>query len=147
MTTKMKQLLTTLMLLSGIIVYSQSTDFTTTRRLGFNNSVNSQSVEIKSPKDTSTLSIQILCSVENGAVTIEIFNPSGKKEGEFTVESTETETSNSLFDLLNEGVSGEINKLVNDPEVGSWIVKFNPDKATGKVQIVSKLVIYPSDHK
>ena len=147
MTVKIKHLGLMLLLLSGSMLMAQATDFTTTRRLGFNNSTKTQTVEIDTPKNSSSLGLQILCTVKNGAVKIEIFNPSGKKEGEFSVESTENEGSNSLFDLLDEGVSGEINKMIYEPHVGSWKIKFIPENATGKVQIVSRLIIVPGEDR
>jgi hypothetical protein len=145
MKTRMKQLLVLMTILIEGLLFAQSTEFTTTRRLGFNQSVKTQQVEIDSPENTAQLNLKILCSVEKGTVKIQIFNPSGKKEGEFKVEGTETESTGELYDLLQNGVSGEINKKVYDPEKGSWLVKFIPEKATGKVQIISKLYIGKGD--
>jgi len=141
MKTTMKQVLVLLAILSEALLFAQNTEFTTTRRLGFNQSIKTQQVEIDAPENTAQLNLKILCSVEKGAVKIQIFNPSGEKEGEFKVEGTETESTGELFDLLQNGVSGEINKKVYDPEKGAWLVKFIPEKATGKVQIISKLYI------
>lgn len=117
--------------------FAQSTEFKTTRNLGFKESSKVQTVEIKISEKTSTLSIEILCTVKKGIVTIEIYNPSGEKQGEFSVESMESEDDGSLFSILAEGVSGQINKIINDPELGKWTIKFTPKQASGRVQTQS----------
>ena len=117
--------------------FAQSTQFKTTRNLGFKESSKTQEITINIKEKTAGLSLEILCVVREGMVTIEIYDPSGQKQGEFAVESVESEDDGSLFSALADGVSGEIKKSVRDPQLGKWIVKFIPKNATGRVTINS----------
>ena len=121
---------------------AQGTDFKMTRNLGFKESSKMQNVNIKIAEKTSTLTLSINCAVRQGIVTIEIYDPNNEKQGEFTIEAIESEGDGSLFSELNEGVSGNINKLINDPSLGNWSIKFIPKDATGRVNIQSRQVLF-----
>lgn len=128
---------TAIALFFSALGWGQSTEFKTTRNLGFSESNKIQTVDIKIAEKTVRLSLEIICSVKEGSVTIEIFNPSGEKQGEFSVESTESEKDESLFSLLKDGVSGQINKRIIEPALGKWTIKFTPENASGRVNIQS----------
>ena len=117
--------------------FAQSTEFTTTRNLSFKESSKIQNVEIKISENTNGLALSIKCGVRKGTVTIEIYNPEGEKQGEFSVESMESDDNESLFSLLKEGVVGQINKRITKPQAGKWIIKFIPNNASGGVEIQS----------
>ena len=120
------------------ITAQNKTEFTTKRNLGFKESSKIQQVELKIAKNTEGLRLNILCNVKKGDVSILIFSPSGEEHGEFSVEGAdETEDDGSLFSMLQQGVSGEINKDINQPEKGVWVIKFVPKNATGRVEINS----------
>ncbi|WP_111683916.1 hypothetical protein [Winogradskyella tangerina] len=141
----MKRLLIFLPLLFVVFsstAFAQSTDFKITRNLGFKESSKIQSVDIKISEKTSTLKLEIACAVRKGTVTIEIYNPENEKQGEFTIEGMESEGDGSLFSELTEGVTGHINKIINDPSLGNWQIKFIPKDATGRVNIQSRQVLY-----
>ncbi|WP_179345702.1 hypothetical protein [Winogradskyella ursingii] len=120
---------------------AQSTEFKTSRNLGFKDSSKTQEITINIKEKTSNLTFEILCKVKEGNVTVEIYDPSGHKQGEFAVESIESQSDSdgevSLFSAIADGVSGEIKKAVYEPELGKWVVKFIPKKATGRIQIIS----------
>ena len=123
---------------SQTLMAQNSTEFTTKRNLGFKESSKVQSVDVKISEDTEALRLKILCNVRKGDVTIVILNPSGEKQGEFSVEGNEgSEDDGSLFSMLKEGVSGQINKDINQPIKGTWVIKFIPKNATGRVEIHS----------
>lgn len=120
------------------ILAQGSTEFTTKRNLGFKESSKTQTVDLKISDNTEGLRLKIMCNVREGDVTIIIINPAGEKEGEFTVEGNEgTEEDGSLFSMLKEGVSGQINKTIAKPSQGTWVIKFLPKNATGRVEIQS----------
>lgn len=131
-----------LALLISLTSLAQSTQFKMDRNLGFKETSKEQTVKVKISEKTSTLTLEILCSVKKGAVTVEIFNPAGTKQGEFSVEGVESEKDSSLFSILNDGVSGQIKKIINDPELGDWKIKFIPKNATGRVQFHSNQIMY-----
>ncbi|WP_299334504.1 hypothetical protein [uncultured Psychroserpens sp.] len=115
----------------------QSTEFSMTRNLGFKESSKVQTVDIKISEGTSALRLDIKCGVRKGDVTIEIYDPEGTKQGEFSVESIETEDDGSLFNMLKKGVEGQINKFIKNPQSGTWTIKFIPKNSTGSVKILS----------
>lgn len=127
-----------LMLLFSINAVSQgSTEFVTKRNLGFKESSKVQTVNVDVQHDTKELRLMIKCNVRVGNVTIEIFNPVDIKQGEFSVESLETENDDSIFSMLKEGVSGQISKQIEKPFPGKWKIKFTPENASGVVEIHS----------
>lgn len=126
-----------LTLFLSIGAFAQSTEFKTTRNLGFKESSKVQNVAIKIPDNTSALRLSINCAVKKGNVTIEIYDPAGEKQGEFSVESIETEDDGSLFSMLKDGVTGQINKYISKPKMGAWTIKFIPKNANGRVEIQS----------
>lgn len=117
--------------------YAQTTEFLTTRNLGFKESSKVQNVEIKISDNTEALRLSITCGVKKGNVTIEIYDPANEKQGEFSVESMESDDNDSLFSILKEGVTGQINKHISKPQKGTWIIKFIPKNANGRVEIQS----------
>ena len=126
-----------LSLFLSIGTFAQSTEFLTTRNLGFKESSKVQNVEIKITENTSALRLSIKCGVRKGNVSIQIYDPSGEKQGEFSVESMESDDNDSLFSMLKEGVTGQINKYISKPQKGTWIIKFIPKNANGRVEIQS----------
>ncbi|MCD2259910.1 hypothetical protein [Psychroserpens luteolus] len=113
------------------------TEFKTTRNLGFKASSKTQSVNIKLSENTTALQLFINCAVKKGSVSIVIYDPSDEKQGEFSVESIESEDDGSLFSMLKDGVTGQINKYINKPQKGNWKIVFIPINATGRVEIQS----------
>lgn len=129
---------TVLTLVLSFSSFAQSTEFTTTRNLVFNQSSKTKSVDVKIPKAIEALSIEIRCGIKKGNVTIQIFDPSGVKQGEFSVENTEeSEEEQSLLSMMRENVVGEINKYIKKPVSGTWVIKFLPENATGHVEMRS----------
>lgn len=70
----------------------------------------------------------IRSSVSNGKVTIELYDPVGKKQGNFTVRTL-------LNSEKEEIVNGEIRKFLVGPQEGKWKVKIIPVDATGRIKI------------
>jgi len=126
-----------LTLFLSVGAFAQSTEFMTTQNLGFKESSKTKNIKVKVTESTSLLNLNIKCGLREGTVTIEIFDPSGEKQGEFSVESIETEDDGSLFNMLQKGVEGQINKLIDKPKKGIWSIKFTPKNASGGVEIQS----------
>lgn len=75
------------------------------------------------------IDLRISSKVQEGKVTIEIYSPNGKKQGNFSV-GCEIQS-----DASEETVNGEISKQIENPELGDWKIKIIPKKAVGKVTI------------
>ena len=92
-----------------------------------------KSVEIVVSKK-NTLFFNIDGDINSGKVLIEIFNPKGKKEGDLSLEHQKE----SVFKRKNKftgSTSGSLNKTINTPEIGTWLVKVTPEKTKGNISI------------
>ena len=78
--------------------------------------------------------------LNSGNVLVEIINPSGKKEGELSLEYSKGNTSGNSFTTNS---SGSLNKTVNKPESGEWKIKIIPKNAKGSVNILVAQYINP----
>ena len=83
----------------------------------------------------SNLHFSIQGEIITGTTLIEIFNPDGKKEGELSLENTNTKGgSNSESQAIN-ATSGSINKTISDAKTGNWQIRVSPEKSEGTVHI------------
>jgi hypothetical protein len=82
--------------------------------------------------EKSALFFNVNSEINSGNVLIEIFNPSGKKEGELSLEH-----SNAQKGQINQtaNTTGSLNKTINSPETGDWSVKITPERSAGNVNI------------
>ena len=82
----------------------------------------------------NTLFFNINGSISSGNMIIEIFNPNGKKEGELSLEHRKKSTSQTGV-KYSDNTSGSLNKTINSPEIGDWLVKITAEKAESNVNI------------
>lgn len=99
-----------------------------------------KNITIEVSEKTLAMGLNISCKVLLGNLKIEIYDPKGKKQGEFSVES---QYSNKLplseNDAYNkEVVEGQIEKRISQPIPGQWIIKLIPEKVYASVQIKSR---------
>jgi len=90
-----------------------------------------------------TLFFNINGSINSGNVLIEIFNPSGKKEGELSLQHRKESVQKTETSILN-NTSGSINKTINASEIGDWIVKITPIKSNGDIHISVAQYVRPT---
>ena len=81
--------------------------------------------------------------INSGNVLIEIFNPKGQKEGELSLEHHKASTP-QIGARLSGNTSGSLNKTINSPETGDWIVKITPEKSNGNINISVAQYIKPT---
>jgi hypothetical protein len=67
--------------------------------------------------------------VKSGIISVEIYDPNGKKQGGFSIESDNSK--------IGEIVNGSINKSLKRPIIGNWKIKIDSDKAIGDIFITS----------
>ncbi|GET33859.1 hypothetical protein PbJCM13498_27220 [Prolixibacter bellariivorans] len=81
--------------------------------------------------------------INSGNVLIEIFNPKGQKEGELSLEH-HRESGSKTNSGLSDNTSGSLNKIINSPETGDWVVTITPEKSTGHIHISIAQYIKPA---
>lgn len=109
------------------------------------NDSKSKSINIKIA-EKHTLFFNINGSIESGNVLIEIFNPDGKREGELSLQHPKESVQKTDINFSN-GTSGSINKTINAPEIGDWIIKITPIKSIGNIHISVAQYIKPTNNE
>ena len=128
-----------LVLLLGPIAMAQQdcTDFSITRTIQLDASSKTKEIKLEVNDDVKCLQIGLISTIESGALTIEIYDPNGDKQGNFSVESGLSSSSSSAG-KNKDLVCGQLNKTIKDPMKGNWIVKLKPKKVTGEIMINSR---------
>lgn len=72
----------------------------------------------------------ISSSINNGKLTIEVYDPNGTKQGYYSV-------GNQLNSEFEEEANGSIRKSLFEPQPGNWKVKIMPQEATGTIRIAT----------
>jgi hypothetical protein len=138
-------LATALFTILTINAFAQETTFDLVRNVNmFTSDSEVKNISLNVQQNTSSLFVEIVSGVQYGSLTIEIYNPKKEKIGEFSVES-QLPTSDKVKkeytqykDGLGEFVSGQIQKYVNSPTSGKWIIKIIPKEAIGNIKISSR---------
>lgn len=107
----------------------ERTSFNIHRNIDLKNESQTKEVKIEMNEKECRFNLRINSLVRGGEVTIEIYNPNGKKQGNFSV-GCEIQS-----DHAQETVNGLITKLIDNPELGDWKIKIIPENAVGKVSI------------
>jgi len=108
----------------------------TSRSIELNDSSSNKVVKVEVKDNSKHLMIGVNSTITSGSLTMEIFDPKGNKQGNFSVESMMSSNSNSKG-KNKETVCGQLNKSFKDPMKGDWTVKLKPKKVSGKIQINS----------
>ncbi|KXK22380.1 MAG: hypothetical protein UZ12_BCD005003259 [Bacteroidetes bacterium OLB12] len=90
-----------------------------------------EEITLEIPQDSPKFELKVGSSVSSGKLTIEIYDPKGVKQGNYTVglqANSEKETT------------GRITKYFKQPHSGVWKIKLIPEQATGSVW--SEFMIY-----
>ena len=122
---------TTLMLGQQHGKHENCSSSSVTRSIELNDSSKSKTVTLEVSKGTKNFMIGVNSLISSGSLTMEIFDPKGNKQGNFSVES---QMNNQGADAKEE-VCGQLNRSFSDPMAGDWSVKLKPKKVTGKVSI------------
>jgi len=104
------------------------------RSIKLDKSSKKEEIKIEVADNVKCLNIGLNSTISEGSLTAEIYDPNGDKQGYFVVES-QLSSSSSSSGKNSEMVCGQLNKTINDPMKGDWVVKLKPKKVTGKIQI------------
>ncbi|MDX8338169.1 hypothetical protein SLH46_03170 [Draconibacterium sp. IB214405] len=107
----------------------ETTIFGIHRNIELKNESQTKEVKIEMNEKECRFNLRINSVVRGGEVTIEIYNPNGKKQGNFSV-GCEIQS-----DHAQETVNGQISKFIDNPELGDWKILIIPKNAEGKVTI------------
>jgi hypothetical protein len=88
----------------------------------------SEATDLKFPVlQIANLNMNIESHIIQGELTIELYDPQGEKQGNFTIGSPTFSSK--------ESVRGSLSKRITNPAKGDWIVKFIPKNASGAIEI------------
>ena len=118
---------------------SNCSNSNTQRSINLDDSSSKEEVKVEVAENTKHLMIGVNSTISAGALTMEIFDPKGNKQGNFSVESMMSSNSNSNG-KSKESVCGQLNKSFQDPMKGKWTIKLKPRKVTGNIKITSHQV-------
>ncbi|GEM_PF-3987058 len=79
--------------------------------------------------DVVQFSLRVNCDLQLGEVILEVFDPAGKPQGKFSVQASNSETYQSR---------GKLERNIDHPSTGTWLVKVVAKKAKGNVYIRSQ---------
>lgn len=85
-------------------------------------------INIDVSEKTTHLEFRVQAIIESGELTIEIMDPKNRKRWDISVGS-------QASDYADEYVRGNIQKSINEPEAGLWVVKIIPKKVTCEIKI------------
>lgn len=122
--------LSLLMFLSFSALGQQCDGITLNRNIQLDGSSDTEEIKVAVTEDIKCLSIAINSTIESGNLTMEIYDPKGAKQGNFSIES-QLASNAKKKDL----VCGQMQKDMKEPMKGNWTVKLIPNKAKGDIAI------------
>ena len=119
-------------------------DVVYTQKINIKGSKEIKPISIKIDKKT-TLLINISGSINTGSSLIEIFSPSGKKEGELSLVSSAKSKASKENERSNT-TSASLHKTISDAETGEWQIKVSSHKSEGELSVSVAKQIKPTKH-
>jgi len=101
-----------------------------------------RTIDLEVFEGTNFFTLKVESSINYGSLKVEIYNPSGKKQGQFSVKSISTLEETKLREpgsknYIAETVVGRINKTFSMTKAGVWKIKIYPKKASGIITVTS----------
>ena len=138
-----------------IVSSSSETKVELQRTIQLKNDSKTEEIIIDIKPKTLKLAMWINSSVTHGTLTIEVYDPKGTKQGNYTIGTQLIsgkyssctndgqpqligKYSNGQLKLISEKkeiVQGNIRKSLVEPQFGKWIVKIIPTDVTGNIRI------------
>lgn len=107
---------------------SSKTKIDLQRNIRFENDSKSEEIVINIREKTKRFELMINSRVSKGKLTIDLYDPSGLKQGTFTLG---TQLNSEKHEIAN----GNIRKSLNEPQFGDWKVVLIPINSTGDIRI------------
>lgn len=106
--------------------------FNTARSLKLENESKEQHISIDVSDEYNILALSIHSNIHEGKLSIEILDPSGEKQGNFSIGCQVGGANNPT---TKEVVQGQFRKTFQNPKKGKWVVKIIPQNANAQVNI------------
>ena len=114
-------------------IHKPDTQFKIERMLEFELSSDVTKIPLNVKANSHELEIHVRSDISEGNMTVQILDPSGEDQGQFTVGTMETGSK------VKEIVQGNIRKQLQYPDPGNWTIVIKPSKATAQVKIMSMI--------
>ena len=107
---------------------------TLNRTIEFDGSSEAENIIIDVSEDTGKMHVGINSTIKSGFLTVELYDPKGNKKGNFSIESQQ-----NTNDKKKEMVCGQMQKHIDDPMKGKWVILLTPSKVKGDVSICTSM--------
>lgn len=122
-----------LLLFMAPLAFGQHCGNTTTRTIELEDSSDNEAIKLEVEGNTECLQIGVNSTIKSGSLTMEIYDPKGDKQGNFSVES-QISSNTSSGGKKKELVCGQLNKTIKEPMAGTWTIRLKPKKSDRKDQ-------------
>jgi len=125
---------------AGIVSGQGKTDFNVKRQIELNGEKDIQEIFLPVSENNSLLSLKITSVIHEGDLTIEVYDPEGERQGNFSIGcqyNSKTSRGAGGSKSSPETVNGQILRTFNNPISGDWIVRIIPNNPVGSLQIES----------
>ena len=119
----------------GSYAQKDCTSISQSRNIELDGSSEREEIKLNVADNVSSLHVGINSTISNGYLTVEIYDPKGKKQGYFSVESQSSSNAKK-----KETVCGQMSKEISDPDKGDWVIRLLPKNVKGNIAIHSAQV-------
>ena len=102
------------------------------RNIELDGSSENEEIKLNVADNVKKLHVGINSTISTGYLTVEIYDPKGKKKGYYSVESQMSSNAKK-----KETVCGQMQKEITDPLKGDWVIKLIPKNVKGNISIHS----------
>ena len=100
------------------------------RSIKFEGSSDTEEITIEVNEDIKMMHLGVNGIISSGQLTVEVYDPKGDKYGNFSIESQIKSN-----DKKREKVCGQMQRQIEKPMKGKWVVKLIPVKVSGDISI------------
>lgn len=140
MKNQLQKILLGLMLITTFGAAAQNNNLKSSRSVVINPTTTTQVYEIEVVGKVERLKIEVNCSIKSGEIVIDIVAPDGSQQGKFKAGGPYDQanlTKEGEDDVVEQG---RLEKFVEYPKNGVWIVHVKPIKATGHLNIQTRQI-------
>jgi len=137
-----------LFVMTSFISGQDATTFNLERQIILNGESENLEVILSVSEQDNALILKIQSNIQEGELTVEIYDPKNEKQGNYSIgsqlKSTKSNSNKNQMEkeleargIYKEKVQGTITRSIKNPVKGNWVVKIIPKNAKGLVTIVS----------
>ena len=135
--------------MTSFISGQNATQFNLERQIFLTGESENLEIILSISEQDKSLNLKIQSNIEEGGLTIEIYNPKNEQQGNYSIgaQLKSAQLNRNKDPIVNglvvkgykkETVQGTITRSIKNPVKGNWVVKIIPKKAKGRVTIVSE---------